>query len=126
MPDAVAPHADLHLAPLRTQARGAVERAWARAIDAGKLPAIADGDVLPEVEIDRPAHPEHGDLATNLALRLARPYRQSPMAIATVIAAELKAEAGDSEASSPIASADVAAPGFINLRVADRDRKSVV
>ena len=126
MSDVAAPHADLHLAPLRTQARGAVERAWARAIHAGKLPAIADGDGLPVVEIDRPAHPEHGDLATNLALRLARPYRQSPMAIATVIAAELQAEAGDPEASSPIASAEVAAPGFINLRVADRALESLV
>jgi arginyl-tRNA synthetase len=112
--------------PLRTQVRAAVERALARAVASGALPAVPDGEPAPEVEVARPAHPEHGDLATSIALKLARPYRQSPIAIATAIAAELTAEAQGVESDSPIASAEVAAPGFINLRLADRALEAIV
>jgi len=112
--------------PLRTQARRAVEQAWARAIDAGMLPALPEGTPLPDVEIARPANAEHGDLATNIAMKLARPYRQAPMQIASAIAAELEAEAGDPTARSPIARVDVAPPGFINLVVADRALEGIV
>ncbi len=113
-------------APLRTIVRDAVERAWTRAVAAAALPATPDGTTLPAVHIDRPAKPEHGDFATNLALQLARPYRQAPLAIAAAIAAELAAEAADPEAASPIASAEVAPPGFINLRLSDRALEAVV
>jgi len=72
------------------------------------------------VEIERPAKPEHGDLASNLAMKLARPYRRAPLDIARAIAAEIEAEARDAAGASPIASADVAPPGFLNLRLSDR------
>jgi len=103
--------------PLRTQARLAVERAWARAIAAGTLPALPDGAEAPAVEVERPANPEHGDLATNLALKLARPYRRAPLEIARVLADELARETA--EAPTPIATAEAVAPGFINLRLSD-------
>ena len=112
--------------PLRSQVREAVERAWARAVASGALPAIAQAQPAPEVEVARPAHPEHGDLATSIALKLARPYRQSPMAIATAIAAELQAEATAPDSASPVASAEAAAPGFINVRLADRALEQTV
>ncbi|MEX2011078.1 MAG: arginine--tRNA ligase [Chloroflexota bacterium] len=112
--------------PLRTQVRAAVERALSRAVASGGLPAVPQGEPAVEVEVARPAHPEHGDLATSVALKLARPYRRSPMAIATAIAAELSAEAQAHDSESPIASAEVAAPGFINLRLADRALEAVV
>src|SRR3712207_8335177 len=102
--------------PIRTQVREAVGRAWQRAVDEGALPALDAADA-PAVEIERPAKPEHGDFATNLAMKLARPYRRPPLAIAEVIAAELRAAP---DAESPIASVDVAPPGFVNLRLADR------
>jgi arginyl-tRNA synthetase len=126
VPDAPARSAVASPAPLRTQVRRAVERAWARAIAGGTLPALPDGTALPDVEIERPAKPEHGDLATSLALKLARPYRQAPMAIASAIAAELEAEATDPAAASPIASVEVAPPGFVNLRLADRALEEIV
>ena len=107
--------------PVRTQVRDAVERAWQRAVATGALPAAdAAGDPLPPVEIERPAKPEHGDLASNLAMKLARPYRRAPLDIARAVAAELATEAADPSAASPIASAEVAPPGFLNLRLADR------
>jgi len=116
---------------IRGDARAAVERAWRRAVEAGVLPALdadatPDTPPLPEVEIERPAHPEHGDLASNLAMRLARPYRRSPLDIARAIADELNREATTDPAATPIATAEVAAPGFINLRIADRALESVV
>ena len=76
---------------IRDQARQAVERAWLRAVERGALPPLPDDMPRPAVEIDRPANTEHGDLATNLAMKLARPLRQAPLAIATAIATELEA-----------------------------------
>ncbi len=117
---------------LRDEARAAIETAWAGAARAGTLPAGPDA-VDVSVEIERPANPEHGDLATNLALRLARPLRMAPAAIAAAIDDSLVADgaagvagadraaggAVDGPGRSPIASASVAGPGFINLHVAD-------
>ena len=80
-------------APIRDLARSAIERAWERAMAAGTLPALPDDAPPPAVEVERPASEEHGDLATNLAMKLARPYRMAPLAIATALAAELTAEA---------------------------------
>jgi arginyl-tRNA synthetase len=104
---------------IRDQARQAVERAWLRAVERGALPPLPDDAPRPAVEIDRPANTEHGDLATNLAMKLARPLRQAPLAIATAIAAELEAEATADPGATPIDQAVVAPPGFINLRLAD-------
>jgi len=119
---------------IRADARAAVERAWRRAVESGALPrpdpnadATTPGAApTTAVEIERPAHPEHGDLASNLAMRLARPYRRPPLDIARAIADELNGEATTDPAATPVASAEAAAPGFINLRVADRALESVV
>ncbi len=67
-----------------------------------------------------PPNPDHGDLATNLAMKLARPYRRPPLDIAGRSLAELVREARPIPAATPIGSADVAPPGFLNLRIADR------
>ena len=92
--------------PIRDLTRDAIERAWQRAVTAGALPALPADPAPPEVEVERPASAEHGDLSTNLAMKLARPYRMSPLAIATVLAAELDAEAKTSPATTPIAQRD--------------------
>jgi arginyl-tRNA synthetase len=61
--------------------------------------------------IERPKRPEHGDLATNLALTVQKRVGRPPRAIAEGIVAAL---AG----SDVVAAAEVAGPGFINLRLA--------
>ena len=104
--------------PIRTQVRDAVERAWRRAIEAGELPAVEDG--LPVVEIERPARPDHGDFAASLAMKLARPYRRAPLDIARVLAEAITADVADAAVDTPIASVEVAPPGFLNLRLTDR------
>jgi arginyl-tRNA synthetase len=107
--------------PLRTQARRAIERAWERAVSVGALPAVPDGVEPPAIEIERPGNPEHGDLASNIALKLARPLRRPPPAIAEVIVEQLR-----TIEDAPIATAAVAPPGFINLTLADTALEELV
>ncbi len=105
--------------PIRSQVRTAVARAWARAFMSGNLPQIERDQPVPAIEVERPANPEHGDLATNLAMKLAKPLRRAPIQIAQVIADELAWEIANAPAQSPLASASVAAPGFLNVRVSN-------
>jgi len=104
--------------PIRTQVRAAIERAWRRAEAGGGLPAWPEGTERAPVEVERPADPSHGDIASNLALKLARPYRMAPLAIANAIADELRREAAEDPAGTPVATVDVALPGFLNIRLA--------
>lgn len=97
-------------ATIRSAARAAIDRAWARAVAASALPPLPDDPSRPPIEIERPASPDHGDLATNLAMKLARPYRMAPLAIATILAEELTREAATDPAATPVASAEVAPP----------------
>ncbi|MCT1882777.1 arginine--tRNA ligase [Corynebacterium sanguinis] len=71
-----------------------------------------DATVVPEtVTVERPRNPEHGDYATNIALQVAKRAGTNPRELAGWLV--------DALASDPaIASADVAGPGFINLRLA--------
>ena len=126
MPDVPPVPLPTRVPPLRTQVRRAVEGAWARAIALGTLPPLPDNTSPPDVEVSRPQNPDHGDLATSVALKLARPYRMAPMAIASAIAAELLAEASDPDARSPLAEIEVAPPGFINMRLSPRALEEVV
>ncbi len=104
--------------PIRTRVLATVARAWDSAIERGSLPPFPADVDRPAVEVERPADPAHGDFASNLAMRLARPYRMSPLAIANVLAVELE-RAASIQPSSPIRTAEVATPGFLNMRLAD-------
>ncbi len=104
-------------APLRSQVRAALERAWAAAIESGALPALPDDAARPAIEVERPANPEHGDLASNLAMKLARPYQRSPLELATLLAAKLVRDAAGEGSDSPIEAVEVARPGFMNIRL---------
>ncbi|BBY52197.1 arginine--tRNA ligase [Mycolicibacterium arabiense] len=70
-----------------------------------------DAAALPEtVTVERPRNPEHGDYATNLALQLAKKVGTNPREFAGWLAEALTSADG-------IAAADVAGPGFVNLRI---------
>ena len=115
--------------PVRSRVRAAVERAWARAIEAGVLPTPPEGSMSqgrPAVEVEHPADAEHGDFASTLAMKLARPYRMAPAAIAAALAVEIAREAAEDPASTPIATAEVAPPGFLNLRLADHALEAAI
>ena len=75
---------------------------------AGALPAGLD---MANVAVEPPRDAAHGDMATNAAMVLAKPAGLKPRDIADRLAAELAAD-------PRIASAEVAGPGFLNLRLA--------
>ena len=62
---------------IRSRIHDLIEEAWAVATESGALPRV-DAEARPDFEVERPANPDHGDLAANLALKLARPMRRSP------------------------------------------------
>ena len=82
----------------------------------GVLPAPLD---FAAVAVEPPRDEAHGDMATNAAMVLAKPAAMPPRAIAEALAARLM---GDPR----IAVADVAGPGFLNLRLAPGVWQSVV
>ncbi len=69
------------------------------------------GDLPAEVVIERPRSKEHGDYATPVALTLAKSAGRPPREIAELLAAHLVQTPG-------IEAAEVAGPGFVNLRLA--------
>jgi arginyl-tRNA synthetase len=78
--------------------------------------------LLSEIEIEVPANRDHGDYASNIAMKSSKLLKRAPAQIAAAIASQLAAEAaerlhGAAGAIGPIASADVAGPGFLNLRL---------
>jgi arginyl-tRNA synthetase len=64
-----------------------------------------------DVGVERPRNPEHGDYATNVALRTAKKAGVPSRELAGWLASALAAHPG-------IAAAEVAGPGFLNLRLA--------
>src|SRR5664280_2554723 len=109
--------------PLRSRAKAALEAAWERATAAGALPPVGANE-RPQIEIERPANPDHGDLSSNLAMKLARPCRMAPLRIAEALAAELRADAG--QPGSIVGAVTVAPPGFLNLTLSDGALADVV
>jgi arginyl-tRNA synthetase len=82
----------------------------------GALPGGLD---LGNVAVEPPRDAAHGDMATNAAMVLAKPAGQKPRDIAEVLAGHL--------ARDPrIASAEVAGPGFLNLRLAPQTWRDLV
>ncbi len=75
----------------------------------GALPPAPD---VSAVAVEPPRDPAHGDLATNAALVLAPQAKAKPRDIAGLIAERL----ADDDA---VTAADVAGPGFVNLRLSD-------
>src|SRR5262249_36292029 len=65
-----------------------------------------------DLELERPSDPAHGDYATNAALRLAGVRRRPPREIADELRASF-------ESLPPVAHAEVAGPGFVNLTLTD-------
>ncbi len=82
----------------------------------GSLPAGLSYDA---VAVEPPRDPGHGDMATNAAMVLAKPAGQNQRAIADALSVKLAAD-------PRITSAEVAGPGFLNLRLADAVWQGVV
>ncbi len=87
-----------------------------RALVLDSLAAMQGEGQLPEgldfanVTVEPPRDPGHGDMATNAAMVLAKPAKSKPRDIAEALAAKLVDD-------PRITSAEVAGPGFLNLRL---------
>lgn len=75
------------------------------------------------IALERPKVEAHGDVATNVALQIAKAQKKPPREVAAAIATAMQAT---QEFSSLLETVEVAGPGFINLRLAPAARQQVV
>ncbi|GLE56356.1 arginine--tRNA ligase [Mycobacteroides chelonae] len=79
-----------------------------------------DTSALPDtVTVERPRNPEHGDYATNVALQVAKKVGVAPRDLATWLVDALVV-------NDAIAAAEIAGPGFVNLRIAADAQGTIV
>jgi arginyl-tRNA synthetase len=96
-----------------------------RTLVIASLDAMVSEGALPEgldfrnVAVEPPRDAAHGDMATNAAMVLAKPAKMKPRDIADTLAAKLAAD-------PRITNAEVAGPGFLNLRLSDDVWQQVV
>jgi len=96
--------------------KGALEARLAAALE-----ALVPGS--PPVVLERPKSPEHGDFATNAALTAAKAAKRPPRDVAQALVARAR---GDAAFEALVESADIAGPGFVNLRLKPHARQAVV
>ena len=87
--------------------RDRVEQALYRAKEAGQL----DFERLPAFVVEAPREAAHGDYAVNIAMLLAKVCHKAPRDIAKIVAEQIDFSA------SPIATMEIAGPGFINFHM---------
>ncbi len=84
-------------------------------------PLLAGSDLNPTVALERPRDPSHGDVATNIAMQIAKPLKKNPRELAQAIVEAILAQ------QHPLlAQAEIAGPGFINLRLTAASKQAVV
>ncbi len=81
----------------------------------GDLPA----DIEPNIQLERTRDPAHGDLASNIALTLAKRAGCAPRDLATKICAALPA-------SPQLEKTEIAGPGFINFFLTDASSAAII
>lgn len=91
---------------LRDQMVQMIEKGLRKAQKAGDLPAFD----LPEIVVERPKQPEHGDYSSPVCMGLARYARMAPVEIAGRLVARIRRPDFVSEI-------EVVHPGFINIRL---------
>jgi arginyl-tRNA synthetase len=87
--------------------------------DGAPLPAAP----TPVIALERPKIAAHGDVASNLAMQLAKPLRANPRQLAQQL---VDAVLADARATGLIAAAEIAGPGFINLRLSLAAKQAVL
>ncbi|MES2024257.1 MAG: arginine--tRNA ligase [Pseudomonadota bacterium] len=90
---------------------------------AAVAPLVAGTDLQPTITLERPRDPSHGDVACNLAMQIAKPLKKNPREVAQALVAALLDNPANRDL---IESADIAGPGFINLRLTAASRQGVV
>ena len=89
-----------------------IRRLVSEAVEAARIGGVLSLETTPDIQVEHPGNPEHGDFATNIPLRLARATRINPLELAQALVSRIPE-------SEPVASVEVAPPGFINFRLKD-------
>ncbi len=84
-------------------------------------PLLVGSDLTPNIVLERPRDASHGDIACNIAMQIAKPLKKNPRELAKAIVAAIMAQS-----SSLIAAAEIAGPGFINIRLTDAAKQAIV
>ena len=80
-------------------------------------------DASPNIVLERPKVAAHGDMASNIAMQLAKPARRQPRELAQAL---IDALMSDPIATAIVASAEIAGPGFINFRLTHQAKAAVL
>jgi arginyl-tRNA synthetase len=83
----------------------------------------AAGIAAPEVTLERTKLAEHGDVACNLAMQLAKPLKRNPRDVAQTLVDACKADAA---LGTMLEKVEIAGPGFINFTATPAVKQSVV
>ena len=78
---------------------------------------------LPAPRLERPKAVEHGDVACNIALQIAKAWHMNPRELAQALVERLKTQAGY---KALIGSCEIAGPGFINFRLSNAAKIAVI
>ena len=89
-----------------------IQQLVAEALESARREGVLQLETMPEIQVERPGNPDHGDFSTNLPLRLARATRINPLELAELLAAHIPA--GD-----VIERVEAAPPGFVNFFLKD-------
>lgn len=79
-----------------------------------QIATILAPDASPKVTLERPKVAEHGDVATNLAMQIAKAAGKQPRELASQIIDLLDK---DTDVKNLVDAMDIAGPGFINFRL---------
>jgi len=90
---------------------------------AALTPILAGSDVQPNIVLERPRDPSHGDIACNIAMQLAKALKKNPRELAQNLVAAVLA---DPARAALIDVIDIAGPGFINMRLSAAAKQAVV
>ena len=85
-----------------------IETLLLQALDALKAQGVLDTGLAPKIIIERSRDAQHGDLATNLAMVLAKPAKLNPRQLAEKIIAAMPED-------NAVTKVEIAGPGFINF-----------
>lgn len=88
--------------------RDSISQLVFQAIEQARREGLVQLETSPEVLLERPGNPGHGDFATSLPLRLARATRINPLELAQMLVERIPA-------SAEVARVEAAHPGFINF-----------
>ena len=90
-----------------------------QAIDALKTAGEFDADLVAHIQIDNTRDKQHGDLACNVALTLAKVAKRKPRDIAELICNHLPV-------SAAVTKTEIAGPGFINFFISQNATQAVI